>query len=312
MVDLSISIVNTSNWQYLEPCIRAIIENTHKINYEILVVDNASGDGSAKYISEKFPEVILTVNNQRYGFAKNNNINLKKSSGRYLMLLNDDTLVQAGSLDIAIIYLDKNSEVGMIGCKMISPDGTFQPSSARRFRTLLSILLSESGIIWRFRKFFPPDENSIREIDLPQESGMIIRREVLDQVGLLDEQFFMFGEGADWCRRIKHDGWKIMFLPDCHIIHFGGTTNQKASLKMFIQSYKSTYLYFRKKNVLISQCYRLLILIIYAIKFLFAKTHCLLNKSKENSLSDLLSYYQALINFMLTGISNPNYPYPVD
>ena len=200
----------------------------------------------------------------------------------------------------------------MIGCKMISPDGTFQPSSARRFRTLLSILLSESGIIWRFRKFFPPDENSIREIDLPQESGMIIRREVLDQVGLLDEQFFMFGEGADWCRRIKHDGWKIMFLPDCHIIHFGGTTNQKASLKMFIQSYKSTYLYFRKKNVLISQCYRLLILIIYAIKFLFAKTHCLLNKSKENSLSDLLSYYQALINFMLTGISNPNCPYPVD
>src|SRR5690242_2560419 len=148
MTDLSISIINTSNWRYLEPCIRAVMQNTFNIAYEILVVDNASEDGSADLIRKNFPEVILTVNSERFGFAKNNNINLQKSSGRYLMLLNDDTLVQNKSLDIAIQYMDGNPDIGMIGCKMINPDGTFQPTSARRFQTLLSTLWSESGLRW--------------------------------------------------------------------------------------------------------------------------------------------------------------------
>jgi GT2 family glycosyltransferase len=308
MMDLSISIINTSNWKYLEPCIQAIIRNTFNITYEILVVDNASDDGSVGLIRENFPKVILTVNSERFGFARNNNINLRKSSGRYLMLLNDDTLVQNGSLDIAIKYMDDNPDVGMVGCKMIKPDGTFQPTSARRFQTLLSTLFSESGLRWRLRKLFPSDENTIREIDLPQESGMIMRGTVLDKVGLLDERFFMFGEGADFCRRIKHAGWKIVFLPDCRIVHFGDVTNKRSSLKMFIQSYKSTYLYFRKESIITARLYRLLILIIYTIKYLMMRVWYSLSKREE--VLQILKYYHALIDFMLTGINDPQNPYP--
>jgi GT2 family glycosyltransferase len=274
-----------------------------------LVVDNASDDGSVDLIGKNFPEVILTINPERFGFAKNNNINLRKSSGRYLMLLNDDTLVQDRSLDIAIKYMDDNPDIGMIGCKMINPDGTFQPTSARRFHTLLSTLLSESGLGWRLRRLFPPDENTIREIDLPQESGMIMRRAVLDKVGLLDERFFMFGEGADFCRRIKHAGWRIVFLPDCRIIHFGDVTNKRSSLKMFVQSYKSTYLYFGKENIITAQFYRLLILIIYAIKYLIVRVRYSFGRREE--LLQLLKYYRALIEFMWAGINDPQNPYPL-
>jgi GT2 family glycosyltransferase len=308
MIDLSISIINTSNWKYLEPCIRAIIHNTFDITYEILVVDNASEDGSVDLVRKNFPKVILTVNSERFGFAKNNNINLRKGSGRYLMLLNDDTLVQNRSLDMAIKYMDEHPDVGMLGCKMINPDGTFQPTSARRFQTLLSALLTESGLKWRFRKLFPADENTIREIDLPQESGMIMRRTVLDRVGFLDERFFMFGEGADFCRRIKHAGWKIVFFSDCRIIHFGDVTNKRSSLKMFIQSYKSTYLYFGKESIISAQFYRLLILIIYAIKYLIVSVAYSFSRREE--LLQLLKYHHALIDFMLTGIHDPQNPYP--
>jgi GT2 family glycosyltransferase len=308
MIDLSISIINTSNWKYLEPCIQAIMDNTFNITYEILVVDNASEDGSVDLVRKNFPNVIQTINPQRFGFAKNNNINLRKSSGRYLMLLNDDTLVQNGSLDIAIKYMDDHPDIGMVGCKMINPDGTFQPTSARRFQTLLSTLFSESGLRWRFKKLFPPDENTIREIDLPQESGMIMRRAVLDKVGLLDERFFMFGEGADFCRRVKRAGWKIVFLPDCRIVHFGDTTNKRASLKMFIQSYKSTYLYFGKESMVTARFYRLLILMIYTIKYLMMRVWYALTRREE--LLQILKYHHALIDFMLTGINDPQHPYP--
>jgi GT2 family glycosyltransferase len=309
MIDLSISIINTSNWKYLEPCIRTIIGNTFNITYEILVVDNASDDGSVDLIRKNFPEVVLTINSERFGFAKNNNINLRKSSGRYLMLLNDDTLVQNGSLDVAIQYMDDNPDIGMIGCKMINPDGTFQPTSARRFPTLSSTLFSESGLRWRLRKLFPSDGNTTREIDLPQESGMIMRKTVLDTVGLLDERFFMFGEGADFCRRVKRAGWKIMFLPDCRIIHFGDVTNKRASLKMFIQSYKSTYLYFGKESIITARLYRLLILIIYIIKYLMM--HVWYSLSRREEVLQILKYHRALIDFMLTGINDPQNPYPI-
>jgi GT2 family glycosyltransferase len=309
MIDLSISIINTNNWKYLEPCIKAVISNTFNITYEILVVDNASDDGSVELIRVNFPKIVLTVNSERFGFAKNNNINLRKSSGRYLMLLNDDTLVQNGSLDVAIKYMDDNPDIGMIGCKMVNPDGTFQPTSARRFQTLLSTLFSESGLRWRLRKLFPSDENTTREIDLPQESGMIMRRTVLDKVGLLDERFFMFGEGADFCRRVKRAGWKIVFLPDCRIIHFGDVTNKRSSLKMFIQSYKSTYLYFTKENIIIGWLYRLLILIIYTIKYVMMRVWYSLSKREE--VLQILKYYRALIDFMLTGINDPQNPFPI-
>ncbi len=318
MVDLSISIVNTSNWEYLEPCLKSIINTVQKSSYEILVVDNASDDGSVENVKREFPNVILSVNESRYGFARNNNTNLCKSSGRYVVLLNDDTLVLENSLDNAVEYLDRTPEVGVVGCKMIDPDGTVQYASGRQLCTLLNTLWTETGLsrVFRNNRLFASytigdwSHDTIREIGLPQESGMIVRREVVDEVGLLDERFFMFGEGPDWCRRIKRAGWKIMFLPNCPIVHFGGVTNRKSSVKMSVQHYKSMYLYFRKESAIRGFCYRFLIIMIYVAKSGVVYVKHLMYGTQDKSYSELLTYYRALIDMMIFRLVDPNYPFP--
>jgi len=321
LIDLSISIVNTNNWKYLEPCLRAIIDHTYGINYEILVVDNASDDASVENIRRYFPNVILTVNKERYGFAKNNNINLRKSTGRYIMLLNDDTLVQPSSLDKAIVYLDANTNVGMLGCKMISPDGTVQVASGRRLPTLTTVLWKELGLSFRFNKsvIFAShtignwNHNSIREIELPSEAGMIIRKKVVDEIGSLDERFFMFGEGADWCRRITKAGWKVMFLPEASIVHFGNTTNQRSgSIRMYEQYYKSTYLYFNKESRFSGFVYRLLITSIFSIKYLIVSLIYVISMGTYKPYLDVFKYYGASIILMLFKLNDSNYPFAIE
>ena len=311
MIDLSISVVNTSNWAYLEPCLRSIFDSVRGIRFEVLVVDNFSSDGSAEKTRQSFPEVVLTENERRFGFAKNNNINLAKSIGRYVMLLNDDTIVLPGSLEAAVAYLDKNPDVGMVGCKMIDPDGQFQEVSARRFRTLLSTFLTETGIDRNYTGFHGFTGDRLLEIDLSQESGMVARREILDEVGFLDEQFFMFGEGPDWCRRIKKAGWRIVFLPEAKIIHFGNVTNKKMSLNMYLQAYKSTYLFFRKESALKGELFRAMIVGIYALKLMAHNMISLFSPGRHGP-SDDRTYYAALVRFMLGRPRDPRVPFPVE
>lgn len=320
MIDLSISIVNTNNWKYLGPCLRSIIDNTHHISYEILVVDNASTDNSVQEIRKNFPEVILSVNKKRYGFAKNNNINLRKSAGRYLMLLNDDTLVQNGALDKAIEYLDAHQEVGVVGCKMISPDGTVQIASGRRLPTLMTILWKELGLSYRFPKspIFARhtignwDHNSLRKIEFSSEAGLIIRKHIVDEIGLLDEQFFMYGEGADWFRRMKKAKVKVVFFPDCPIVHFGNVTNvRNGNIKMYEQYYKSTYLYFRKESLFLGAGYRLLVTTVFSIKYLLFLALYIFSLGNYKPYPDIFTYYRAALRLMLFKLHDANYPFPV-
>jgi len=313
-IDLSISIVNTSNWKYLQPCLESIYENINGINIEVLVVDNDSDDGSFELIQSHFPEVILSRNPTKYGFAKNNNINLKKSSGKYLMLLNDDTLVKRGSLEAAINFLEQNKKVGMVGCKMIYPDGEFQKASARKFRSLFTEFLIESGLNRNavYIKISDIDPFQEIEIDLASEAGMIIRKETFDQVGCLDERFFMYGEGADWCKRIKKAGWKIFFIPKSPIIHFGNISNKRTSLKMYLQFYKSTYLFFNKTSSIQGFIYRLFIIKIFTIKRIYAYVSLLfLNGNAKEKKFELDKYYKALLEMFLFRISDDQFPFPV-
>ena len=314
VIDLSISIVNTSNWIYLKPCLESIYKNIKGITFEILVVDNVSDDGSQEKIRDFFPEVILSINQQRYGFAKNNNINLRKASGRYVMLLNDDTLLLPGSIENGINFLDTNLDVGAIGCKMVNPDGTYQVASARKFRTLYTEILIESGLNRNVLYIDPtlksPNQNSI-EIDYPSEAGMILRREVIDKVGYLDEQFFMYGEGADWFKRIKKAGFKIVYIPTCPIIHFGGETNKRMKIGMYIQYYKSKYLLFQKDNKFTGLLYRLLIIVFFLMKRLYLLLVSSMAQDNQRLKNmELLNYYNALLDFMLRRFKDINYPFP--
>ncbi len=313
-MDLSISIVNTSNWVYLKPCLESIYKNIHGIQFEILVVDNVSEDGSQEKIQISFPDVILSINQRRYGFAKNNNINLRKASGRYVMLLNDDTLILPGSIENAINFLDTNLAIGAVGCKMMNPSGGYQFASARRFRSLFTELLIETGLN-RKAQYIDPSFNSNNyipvEIELPSEAGTILRREILDKVGYLDEQFFMYGEGADWFLRIKKAGFKTVYLPNSPIIHFGGETNKRTKINMYIQFYKSIYLLFQKENKVKGLLYRLLIITLFIIKRVYLMVVSVIakgNKRLENK--ERLYYYKTLLDFMFLRYKDVNYPFP--
>lgn len=321
MIDLSISLVNTNNWHYLEPCIRSIIENTHSIKYEMLVVDNASSDGSAGKIREHFPQVILSVNEKKYGFAKNNNINLRKSRGRYVMLLNDDTLIQPYALDAALQYLDEHADIAGVACQMVSPDGSIQTASGRRLPTLLTIFWRELGLSYRFNKnpvfarqtIGEWDHNSQRMVDLPSEAGWIMRRSVIEQVGLLDEDFFMYGEGADWAGRIKRAGHRIMFLPECRIVHFGNVTNQRTgNIKSYIQYYKSTYLYFLKRNWVQGLVYRLMMIAIFSFKIMFFGILYFLSLGFYKPYPDIFTYHLSALELLVFRLHDENYPFVVN
>jgi GT2 family glycosyltransferase len=311
LIDLSISIINTNNWKFLEPCLQSIIDNVTSINYELLVVDNASDDGSVVKIQTKFPQVRLTINEKRFGFAKNNNINLVQSRGRYIMLLNDDTIVLPGSIETAIKYLDNNSEISVLGCRMINPDGSFQASSARRFRSLLSVLISELQL----PRLFPSLDlniikvsDKVQDIDLPQESGMIIRNNILEEIGFLDEDYFMFGEGADYCRRIKKLGHKIIYHPNTPIIHFGGVTLKRQSLNMYVQNYKSQYIFFQKDKQIKGTIYRFIILLVFLIKFLLLRIQNLIFPGRDNQIIQA-QYCSEIINLFTRNYRNNNYPF---
>lgn len=313
-VDLSISIVNTSNWAFLKPCIESIYENVKGITFEILVVDNASTDGSAEKIRDSFPGVVLSVNTTRFGFAQNNNINLRKASGRFLMLLNDDTLMFPSTLENAVQFMDGHPDIGMVGCEMVYPNGKYQVASARKNRTLFSEFLIETGINrrWNYIQPVPARGEEYVDIEMCSEAGMIVRREVVEQIGLLDEQFFMYGEGADWCRRIRQAGWKIAFLPGTRIIHYGDQTNKRVKLKMYLQFYKSTYLYFKKGNKLSGHLYRFFILLAFMIKRWFGKLAIFFSSSDETTkrFQDKMSYYDGLLDLFQNRLHQEDYPLP--
>jgi len=311
LINLSISIVNTSNWAYLQPCLESIKKNVKGINYEILVVDNVSTDGSVEKIREQFPTVILTVNQERYGFAKNNNINIKKSRGKFVMFLNDDTLVLPYSVEKALEVFELHTRIGVVGCKMINPDGSIQIASSRKFRTLLSEFIIEIGLFRLFPQIFIKPYAELFEIDVASEAGMLVRRETIKEVGMLDEEFFMFGEGPEWCRRIINASWKIFYYENCPIIHFGGTTNKRASIKMWVQFIKSTYLYFRKDKPLKGYIYRWMILTIVSSKRLVLKFLSNFSQRIEIKYISMKPYYEAVIEFLKNRIHEENYPFPV-
>jgi len=253
VADLSIIIVNYNVKHRLRECLLSIYRSTKGTSFEIIVVDNNSTDGSVDMVKSEFPAVKLIENSQNLGFARAANQGLKENKGRYILLLNPDTIVLPNALDKMVEFMEANSEAGALGCKLLNPDGSLQPS-CRSFPTLITVLFENTGleklflrnrIIGRHR-IGHWDYNDIREVDQPMGSALMVRRETATQVGLMDEQFYMYYEDVDWCFRIKKGGWKIYFLPSAQIIHYGGQSASPNMAKMRIQGYKSRHRFFRK------------------------------------------------------------------
>jgi len=244
----------------LERCIRSIYGQTKDLAFEIILVDNNSTDSSIEIARQTFPEIKIISNHQNLGFAYANNQAIKIASGKYVMLLNNDTILKNNALERMANYLDKNPRVGAVTCKLFDADGKTIQRNCRTFPTPMGTMFGRASLL---TKLFPNnpwstknlltdwDYNSAREIDWASGAALMVRRSVIDQVGLLDDKnFFIYWEDTDWCKRIHDAGWKIVFVPDAEIIHLtgsgGGKRNLFLSNRMIYQMHKSAYNYFRK------------------------------------------------------------------
>jgi len=251
---LSIIIVSYNTKDLLKKCIESIYMTYLKNDLEVLVVDNGSSDGSPTMVREEFGDVILIESKENLGFARANNIAVKKAKGYYILLLNPDTIAAEGCLNKSIQYMDKHRDIGVLGCKVMLPDGRLDLACRRSFPTPEVSFYRMAGL----SKLFPKhkrfaqynltylDENETYEVDSVVGAFMMVRREVVEQVGLLDEDYFMYGEDIDWCCRIKQTGWKVVYYHEAEIIHCKGACGGKKNPRIIREFYRAMYLFYKK------------------------------------------------------------------
>ena len=233
--DLSVIIVSWNTCDELRACLESVAVGVRGISAELVVVDNASTDGSPEMVAACFPDVRLVRNPENLGFAAGCNAGLAVASGRYLLLLNPDTIVLDDVLGATVRYLDEHPDVGTMGCRVLNADGSLQLSCFRD-PSVLNTFLGVSGLAklpWpRFlsREFMKDwRRDSERDVDVVTGCYLATRREVVEDVGPLDAGYFFCGEESDWCRRMRARGWVLRFAPVGDIIHLDGVAGRKIS-----------------------------------------------------------------------------------
>lgn len=255
-MDLSIIIVNYKTEELTSNCIDSIIKsNTKGLSYEIILVDNASEDGSVEAIKMRFPEVKVIENHENLGFSKANNIGMEVSKGEFLLLLNSDTIVELNTLKGAIAFISDHKHIGALGCKILLPSGKLDPACKRSFPTPLNGLYHSLNLDMAFPEstrfgaynLTYVDENKTCSIDCIMGAFMLVPRAVIDVVGMLDEDFFMYGEDIDWCYRIKQAGYQIMYYPEVRIFHHKKASGiGKRNPKVIAAFYDSMIIFYNK------------------------------------------------------------------
>lgn len=252
MKDLSIIIVSWNVRGYLKACLSSIQVNRGDLDLEVIVVDSGSSDGSPEMVSHTFPGVHLIDCGDNVGFPKGNNIGLAMAKGKYLLLLNPDTEIIGNALTSMVSYLDSHASVGLVGGQLLNSDGTIQ-SSRRRFPTLGTAIFESTwleGIAPRdlltsyYAEDLPLDIPS--DVDWLTGACLMTRRNVVNQVGLMDEAYFMYSEELDWCRRIKDAGWQIVYLPEAKILHHVGKSSEQAVAERHLNFQRAKLRYFQK------------------------------------------------------------------
>lgn len=304
LVDLSIIIVNWNTRDLLVSCLRSIDRESGEVMAEVFVIDNGSTDGSKEAVREEFPEVTLIDNPMNFGFAKANNQGIKLSKGKNVLLLNPDTQVKEGAIGALISFMDTHLEAGVAGVQLLNSDGSKQNSIAN-FPSLTTELLNKSLLRRLFPNRFPGKERDYAvpiEVDSVIGACMMVRRDAVEKVGLLDEDYFLFLEETDWCYRMKKAGWKIYHVPRAEVIHHQGKGAERDKKRAKIEYYRSRYLFF-KKNRGIWQWLLLLIgvMIKLTFEFLTMTTACLLTGFTVKKWRRKLTRYTYLLFWHLKG-----------
>lgn len=260
IMDLSIIIVNYNTKLLTLKCIESIYISKLNYLFEIFVVDNHSSDNSVNTIKETFPNVKVIENRENLGFSKANNQAIKVSKGRYILLLNSDTIVHETTISTIIQYMDDHQDAGATGCKVVLPNGSLDKACHRGFPTPTASFYYMTGLAKKFPKSPKYNRyhksylnmNKTHEIDCLVGAFMMVRRRIIDEIGLLDEEFFMYGEDIDWCYRIKEAGWKIYYCPHVSIVHYKGASSRKKPTKIVYEFHRAMYIFhqkhFAKKN----------------------------------------------------------------
>ena len=243
--DFSIVLVCWNNKDYLEPCLRSLYEGGLRSSFDVVAVDNGSTDGSQEMLSSRFPQVKIIQNDHNVGLGKASNQGIQATNGRYVLLLNNDTLVNGRSLDAMVDFLNKNPDVGAVGGKLLNPDGSVQ-SCYNDFPTLREEFLIATRLGEFLWNGYPAvvDDGEVRSVSWLGSACLMLRREALDQVGLLDEQYFIYGDEADLQYRLKMAGWQVYYLPHATTIHYGGRSMNRWSRRKMV--YRGHLLFFEK------------------------------------------------------------------
>ncbi|MGQ9581774.1 MAG: glycosyltransferase family 2 protein [Armatimonadota bacterium] len=252
------SIVNWNTRVYLRECLRTIFEQDDRLSFEVNVVDNASTDGSVDMVRSEFDGLVKLITIPRnIGFAAAQNISIRESAGRYVFLLNPDAKLSTPDLVRKMVeYMDANTDIGFLGPKVLNPDGSLQ-YSARRFPTMLAACFRHTLL----GKLFPNNRfvsrylmtdwqhNQIADVDWLSGSALMVRRETIEQIGLLDERFYMYLEDVDWCRRAHEAGWRVVYFPEVVVIHRIGGASDQNPVQMIKEHHRSMLRYFLKYNL---------------------------------------------------------------
>lgn len=255
--DFSICIVSLNAAGYLRGCLQSLREATHGATYEVIVVDNGSTDGTAGLLAREFPEAMRIANPENLGYTAPMNQALRAGSGRYLVQLNADTLVQDGAFDRLLAYMDAHPQVGICTPKMLNRDGSFQRQCRRSaarpwdvitYFTGLWKLFPRSPLFGRYLLTYLPEDETC-EVEAVSGSCMVIRRAVVDAIGYLDETYFAYQEDSDFCFRARQAGWKVFFLPEAQITHFGGQGGSGHQPYRGIYHWHRSYLVYYRRHL---------------------------------------------------------------
>jgi len=296
---LSIIIVSWNTARLLEDCLASILANPPASPFEIWVVDNASTDDSPRIVHEKFSQVHLIENRENVGFARANNQAIHRCTGKYILLLNPDTLVASGALQALVDFLDENPEAGAAGARILNPDSSLQischplPTLSRELWRLLHL-----DSLWPYAEYTLTkwETDQAQQVDMLLGACLMLRKKVLDQVGLLDENYFMYSEEVDLCYRIQRAGWRLFWVPQSEMVHFGGQSTKQVPTEMFLNLYHGKIKFFRKHNGWGgAQIYKLILMIAALSRLILTPFVFFEHPSRRQEHLTLVDHYRRLI-----------------
>lgn len=251
---LSIVIVNWKTKELTAAAIASVFAQTKALLFEVILIDNYSNDGSVEALRAQFPQITIVANDTNLGFGRANNQGMRLAKGQYIFLLNSDTVVLDQAIEKMVAYLEANSDVMMLGPKVLNADHTFQHACRRMLPTPASSFYHLFGLVKIFRsntrvnayKGYNREPNVTEPVQALSGAAMMFRRQVYEVTGGFDERFFMYGEDLDLCKQVFDHGWKTVFLHTAEIIHYGGASSKKSRYQSIVNFYQAMWLYYYK------------------------------------------------------------------